>query len=291
MLATGLLGPTSLHFQTAQAAQWAHPLADARMGEFHYSAGDVYVLSARRGYVVHIALAGQEHIQRSRLGDKEGWIVDAEVGSHDIYLKPKEAAHPTNLEVTTDQRNYSFELTVPDPASAGGTYRVTFVYDAPVRVALAASTAVDAGEGVGVGEGVRAPRRPAVRTSLADKLRSPPDIRHWRYTLQAAAGSDDIVPRQAYDDARFTYLTFPGNREVPTVFRLTSDGSETLVNSHVEGDVLVVHELAERLVLRLGAQVVAVWNEDFDAQGSPPVGGVTVEGVVRTLRGTQELAP
>ena len=295
LAAAATAAATAFMSPVAQAAQSARPLADGRIGELHYNAGDVYALSAQRGYVVHIALASEEHIQRTRAGDKDGWVVDAEVGSHDIYLKPKDAAHPTNLEVTTDQRNYSFELRVPDKAVAVGVYRVTFVYDAPVRVAPVATPAVTSAATLAsapssaAGEGALL-RRPTVRTSLADKLLSVPEIRNSNYTLQAAPGSDDIVPRQAYDDGRFMYLSFPGNREVPTVFRLTSDGTEALVNSHVEGDVLVVHELSARLV-RLGAQVVAIWNEDFDAEGAPPVGGVTVEGVVRTLRDTQELAP
>jgi type IV secretion system protein VirB9 len=52
----------------------------------------------------------------------------------------------------------------------------------------------------------------------------------------------------------------------------------------MEDDVIVVHEVARRLVLRLGDEVVGLWNDAFDVDGVPPVDGTTVSGVKRVLR-------
>ena len=87
-----------------------------------------------------------------------------------------------------------------------------------------------------------------------------------------------------FDDGRFTYMRFPNNREVPAVFHVLGDGSETLVNARMEGDLLVVDRVSRRLMLRAGSAVVGVWNEAFDPDGVPPELGTTVSGVQRELK-------
>ena len=104
------------------------------------------------------------------------------------------------------------------------------------------------------------------------------------YSIAEGKGSEDIVPAMVFDDGRFTYFRFPGNREVPVVFHVLGDGSETLVNARMEDDLLVVDRVSRRLMLRAGSAVVGVWNEAFDLDGVPPGGGTTVPGVQRSLK-------
>jgi type IV secretion system protein VirB9 len=87
-----------------------------------------------------------------------------------------------------------------------------------------------------------------------------------------------------FDDGRFTYFKFTGNREVPAVFHVLGDGSETLVNARMEDDLLVVDRVSRRLMLRAGSAVVGIWNDAFDLDGVPPAGGTTVSGVQRLFR-------
>ncbi len=105
-----------------------------------------------------------------------------------------------------------------------------------------------------------------------------------QYSIAEGTGSQDIVPTLVYDDGRFTYLRFPGNREVPAVFHVLGDGSETLVNARMEDDLLVVDRVSRRLMLRAGSAVVGLWNEAFDLDGRPPGDGTTVPGVQRVLK-------
>jgi type IV secretion system protein VirB9 len=105
-----------------------------------------------------------------------------------------------------------------------------------------------------------------------------------QYAVAEGEHSQDIVPTLVFDDGRFTYLKFPGNREVPAVFHVLGDGSETLVNARMEDDLLVVDRVSRRLMLRAGSAVVGVWNEAFDLDGRPPTAGTTVPGVQRVLR-------
>ena len=75
------------------------------------------------------------------------------------------------------------------------------------------------------------------------------------------------MPTLVFDDGRFTYLRFPGNREIPAVFHVLGDGGETLVNARMEDDLLVVDRVSRRLMLRAGSAVVGLWNEAFDLDG------------------------
>jgi type IV secretion system protein VirB10 len=92
------------------------------------------------------------------------------------------------------------------------------------------------------------------------------------YSIAEGSASQDIVPTLVFDDGRFTYIRFPGNREVPAVFHVLPDGSETLVNTRMEDDLLVVDRVSRRLMLRAGQAVVGVWNEAFDSGWRPSLG-------------------
>lgn len=240
---------------------------DSRLRQVIYRADEVVRIEAQRGFATHIALDPHEHILVVAPGDRDGWQVVANKGDHDVYLKPQLAAHDSNLEIRTDRRSYSFDLVVlPLRAKFGNDrvmYRVTFVY--PDALAKQAHGESDAGV-------------------VAKRLAQPPAVRNARYSMQVMPDSDDIAPTAAWDDGRFTYLRIPNNRRMPAIFRVADDGTESVVDKHVEGDTIVVHEVAKRFVLRLGNEVVGIWNDAYDMDGVPPHDGTTVNGVKRVLR-------
>jgi type IV secretion system protein VirB9 len=129
------------------------------------------------------------------------------------------------------------------------------------------------------------PVRPEV--IVAERLQAKPQVVNTQYTLAEGRKSEDIVPSLVFDDGRFTYLRFTGNREVPAVFHVLGDGSETLVNARMEEDLLVVDRVSRHLMLRAGNAVVGLWNEAFDLDGIAPEQGTTVPGVKRVLRAAQ----
>ena len=88
-------------------------------------------------------------------------------------------------------------------------------------------------------------------------------------------------------DYIFHYLKFPNNRDFPVAFLVAADGSESLVNSHVDGDTLVIHRVAPQLVLRFGKAVVSVFNDSFDSDGVVPANGTTAPGAQRELKETK----
>ena len=240
---------------------------DSRVRQIIYRADAVVRVEAQRGFATHIALDPQEHIQVVAPGDRDGWQVVANKGDHDVYLKPQLAAHDSNLEIRTDRRSYSFDLVVlPLRAKFGNDeemYRVTFVYPDQAKAQEQAES--DA-------------------ALVSRRLAQPPTVRNTRYSMQVMPHSDDIAPTAAWDDGRFTYVRIPANRRIPAIFRVADDGTESTVDKHIEGDTIVVHEVAKRFVLRLGQEVVGVWNDAYDMDGVPPRDGTTVDGVKRVLR-------
>ncbi|WP_028221010.1 TrbG/VirB9 family P-type conjugative transfer protein [Paraburkholderia oxyphila] len=240
---------------------------DSRVRKIVYASDAVVRIEAQRGFATHIALDPHEQIQVVAPGDRDGWQVVANRGDHDVYLKPQLVAHNSNLEVRTDKRSYSFDLVVlPLKAKFGNDeemYRVTFVY--PDEVSAQTHAQADA-------------------ALVAQRLVQPSVVRNTGYSMQVMPHSDDIAPVAAWDDGRFTWIRIPANRRIPAIFRVADDGTESVVDKHMENDTIVVHEVAKRFVLRLGDEVVGIWNDAYDMDGVPPRDGTTVNGVKRVSR-------
>ena len=190
-----------------------HAAEAGRVALVTYDSASVVSIDALIGYAVHIAIDPNEHIESAAVGDSDHWEIRAKDGTHDVFLKPRVGAGPTNLALRTDLRSYSFSLRL---ARAGvPTFRVEFVYP-------------------------------------AKRLDSTPAQISTAYSMQVGPHSVRIAPIAAYDDDHYTYLTFPEHAERPAVFEVLDDGSERLLNHHSDGEVLVVHAVARQLVLRLG---------------------------------------
>jgi type IV secretion system protein VirB9 len=269
--------------------------ADPRLREVWYDPMTVVTVLVKRGIVTHIVLDEHESITEagSGLGSDctkvdASWCIAAQAGGRNIFVKPKTAASaPNNLAVVTDKRSHAFRLVVlPEQDGRSPVYRLSV--KAPVlRIAVPGRTQPDLR--------LPAPLAPVTLPTseelVAERLGAAPEVVNSEYSVADGRGSADIVPTLIFDDGRFTYLRFPKNRELPSVFHMPGDGSETLVNTRMEGDLLVVDRVSRRLMLRSGSAVVGVWNDAFDVDGIPPKAGSTVNGVERALRAESGTAP
>jgi type IV secretion system protein VirB9 len=210
------------------------------------------------------------------------WCVAAQPGGRNLFVKAKSSASAANnLAVVTDRRTHTFRFVVlADGDPKPPVYRL--VIKAPPRAVSAARLALrDASPLVAL---PAIPPPPSPQQVVAERLQAKPQVMNTQYSIAEGDGSQDIVPTLVYDDGRFTYLRFPGNREVPAVFHVLGDGSETLVNARMEDDLLVIDRVSRKLMLRAGSAVVGLWNEAFDLDGRPPGDGTTVPGVQRALK-------
>ena len=196
-------------------------------------------------------------------GDSDGWFVLGKKGDSSITLKPGFGASDTNLLVTTNRYRYAFALRVlGDKTKQSSNWMITFVHPSAEQSPAEKNLAV-----------------------LDERLNSQLRIkRNTNYSMQKLEGSDEIIPSQVWDDGRFTFIRIPNNRSIPAIFKVSSDNSESLVESHIENDLLVIHQVSPRWVLRLSKQVIGIWNESFDPDGIAPVNGTTIPGVARIAK-------
>lgn len=271
------------------AATAAPEHADPRLRQVIYDSHAVVTVPVKRGVVTLVVLDTDEAITEVAAGlgsdcakADSAWCVTAQPGGRNLFVKAKSSASAANtLAVVTDRRTHSFRFVVlPDGDPKPPVYRL--MVKAPVGVVATSR--------IGLHDAASLVALPTVPTPLptqevvAERLQAKPQVMNTQYSIAEGTASQDIVPTLVFDDGRFTYIRFPGNREVPTVFQVLGDGSETLVNVRMEDDLLVVDRISRRLMLRAGSAVVGLWNEAFDLDGKPPGEGTTVPGVQRVLK-------
>lgn len=265
--------------------------ADPRLKQIWYSASTVVEVPVKRGTVTHIELDTDEAITAVATGlgadcakPESSWCIAAQPGDRNIFIKPRsEASTPNNLAIVTNRRTHAFRLTVlPAGDKRQPLYRLV-VRSVAQRPAVAASAAAPQ---MPMAALPPLPVPPPIDEAavVAERLSAAPAVLNTDYSIANDEASADIVPTLVFDDGRFTYLRFPNNREVPAVFHVLGDGAETLVNTRMEGDLLVVDRVSRRLMLRAGSAVVGLWNEAFDLDGVAPHDGTTVDGVQRVMR-------
>ena len=264
--------------------------ADPRLREVLYDPKAVVTVPVKRGVVTLVVLDADESITDVAAGlggdcskTEAAWCIAAQPGGRNLFVKAKSSASaPNNLAVVTDRHTHSFRFVVladgdPKPPVYRLTVKAPAVRSAsPSRLALR-----DVGPLIAL---PAVPPPPSPQEVIAERMQAKAQVRNSNYSIAEGTGSEDIVPALVFDDGRFTYFRFPGNREVPAVFHVLGDGSESLVNARMEDDLLVVDRVSRRLMLRSGSAVVGIWNEAFDLDGVPPGGGTTVPGVERTFK-------
>lgn len=255
----------------AQALEVPHggPL-DQRVRFIDYRAEEVVQLIGHYGFSTHIQFSPSETVEHIAMGDKDAWEV-APVSNH-IFIKPQGEEATTNMTVITSRRVYNFELSAhwsqraahPNPNDM--LFQINFRY--PDEIAAQQEREAEA-------------QRLQERLNQADN----PEASNWNYW---ARGAEEVTPSRALDDGRFTYLTFNNNSEMPAIYVVNPDGSESLVNTHIDPenpDTIVVHSVARQLVMRKGNSVACIFNESYDPEGVTNEAGTTIPGVERVIRG------
>lgn len=220
--------------------------------EYAYQPDAVYQVRTGLGITTQIELSAHEQILDYSSGFSGGW----EISRRDnvFYVKPKNVDVDTNLLVRTAAHAYIFEMKVVasdwrslDQARAAGVqYKIRFSYPGDTRFAPAATEPAEVATELSTG--LQPDRQYHFRYDYTQHRRTP----HW------------LVPSTVYDDRRFTYIRmgdrtrFPSGN-FPAVFARDSEGGdEFVVNSTVEGDVIVVHGTYPYLVVRHGSHVVGL---------------------------------
>ena len=224
---------------------------------------------------VQVEFARDEEIAHVALGNSVAWEV-APAGNI-LFLKPRENQPVTNISVVTTRRDgstrsYQMELKVREGSVEVGEntyFYVKFRYpqeEAEQRRQQAAAQAR------------------TVQAKDADdvlSLHAAYGPRNWRYSAQ---GAEALEPQSVYDNGKITTFSFAGNQEMPAIYMENSDGSETLVPKTVDGNLVMVHALSGKFILRRGKDVLCVFNEAYDRIGINPATNTTSPSVERIVK-------
>ena len=230
---------------------------------------------------VQIEFAADEEIAHVALGNSVAWEV-APAGNI-LFLKPRENQPVTNISVVTARRDgstrsYQMELTVRDGSVAVGQNTYFYVkYRYPADEAE--QRRLDA-----------AARAHAAQAGQADQVLALHEAygpRNWRYSAQ---GAQALQPQSVYDNGKVTTFAFVGNQEMPAIYIENSDGSESLVPKSVDGNLVLVHALSRKFILRRGGDVLCVFNEAYDRVGINPETNTTSPSVERVVKAQPETA-
>ncbi|MDQ8727529.1 P-type conjugative transfer protein VirB9 [Bradyrhizobium sp. LHD-71] len=263
MLAVGFAGPV-LALQQPSPGQ-----RDTRVRNVAYDPTNVVKVNGVIRASTQVVFADDEEVAHVAIGDSVAWEI-APAGSI-LFLKPREKHPPTNLQVITTRvdgrkRSYQFELSITESSLADSYFVVRFAYpgdDMERRRAEAAA---------------RGAEREGALIDQTFDLHHAYGARNWRFSAQ---GTIDLEPESVFDDGKETTFRFAGNRELPAIYLINSDGSESLVPKDVRGELVVVHATAKGFRLRKGSDVLCITNEAFDAVGVNPGTNTTSPSIAR----------
>src|SRR6266568_1406542 len=234
--------------------------SDRRIRYVTYDPDEVVSIEAVAGVVTHIVLEPGESYVTHAFGDGKAW--DFAVKANHCFLKAVATDADSNLTIVTDRRSYHFGLKLLTAPGAAPTFEIAFRY--PDTEA-------------------RKRREEGQRRVVEEGFRRSGEQPNLDYTM---SGDLDLAPVNAWDDREFTYFKFPGQRDIPAIYMVNPDGSASIVDRHGSGpsnEIVVVHRVAARWVLRLGTRALAIWNDAYDAEGRRNVSRTSSPDVNRVL--------
>lgn len=213
--------------------------ADERIRTVPFQRDNIVYLAGMMGVSTMIVFNEDERIATVAMGDTIGWQAVPDQSKQFLFIKPLEPNAVTNMNVVTTKRVYTFMLTGARPGNTRtAVIKLRFSYpeDAGNAALLAAA------------------REKAAMPNLRAALASSTGL-NYDYGFK---GPVDNRPTSVFDDGKKTFFQFSG--EVPAIFSVKSDRSETLVNFRREGDYIVVDEVSRQWTLRKGDIATCVFN-------------------------------
>ena len=222
---------------------------DTRVRNVNYDPDQVVAIVGSFRHAIEIQFGPGETVTQAALGDTVSWQI-APVGNI-VFLKPRERAGGTNLIVVTNAngtpRTYHFNLTLGTGATM---YGVRFRYPREERATAALQVQL-----------AQAQTAKSIETNITIAALDHAVIegtRNMKYTVQGDAA---LQPTEISDNGEFTVLRYPGHADIPSIFAVDVDGTETIVPYDVREDFVVIHAVYRQLRLRRGTAVLCIYNE------------------------------
>jgi len=236
---------------------------DPRVRYVPYDAINVVKVTASDLRSTLVQFGDDEMVDAVAIGDQTAWSWSKVRNL--LFVRPSTApARPTNMQVVTlrkegQQRIYQFDLEA-GPATSS-VFGINFAYPGDIAEARRKAAAEKAAQS----EEETTRQRLEVECFYGR--------RNWAY---AAKGSTSIQPAEVSDNGETTAFRFPGNTPQPAIYQMTPDGKEQIATAiRCTDDVVIAHGTAAGWRLRMGGEVVDIWNIGFDPVGQNPFTGTT----------------
>lgn len=218
---------------------------------YQFKPDSIYPVNTGLGITTQIELSPNEKVLDYSTGFSGGW--DLTRRENVFYLKPKNVDVDTNMMVRTATHSYIFELkvvatdwkTLAQARRAGVQYKIAFTYPADTSFASV--------------------KKKQVQAAAQDTNLQPDRSYNFDYDYATKSKAAPwLIPTNVYDDARFTYIKMTDLKAFPTgdfpsiYMREQKDGEDSLVNTTVEGNTIIVHGTYNYLVIRHGKNVVGL---------------------------------
>lgn len=236
-------------------------IVDSRVRTATYNRDEVYRLRGFVGYQIDLEFETGETFVGLGAGDIEG-LSFAGQDNH-LFLKPKAAKVATNLTVLTNRRHYQFDYSAlsrhPGLDDQEVIYALRFAYPPPPLQTAAAEGRLES----------------QLKLASADRTQN---TDYWY------CGAATLRPIVASDDGIHTRLQFAANSDLPAIFVRNEDGSESLLNFHMDDGDVIVHRVARQFILRRGKLTGCIVNRGFAGNGARLDSGTVAPDVDRRVQ-------
>lgn len=273
-----------LSMMFAALAANAAGTVDPRIVYYTYSPDKVYPIYTALGEAFLVQFEKDERIKVDGdestalgMGDSKAWSVG--VRGNSLTMKPIGDFPGTNLLVVTNKRTYAFEISVT-PDGKKPTYIIRFKYpdteakEKEERKQQALNSVKEAQQ------------RAALKASIYSK-NSPVFNPKYNWVGMSSKMTSRTVtllkPTAAWDDGRFTHLQYDNSVSLPNFYKVNPDGTEALINSHIDPldpSTVVLHEVVRLIRVRLGNEVIELVNSGY----TPPAFNRTGGGDFESMR-------
>jgi len=208
---------------------------DARIRTIRFVPDQTLTINTGQGISTLVMLGDDEAIETMAVGDSQSWSLARTKAGNAVMIKPLIANAEANLNIVSNRHVYSLLLVSSDNPEHRPSFQVRFSYP-------------DDPSGTLMKDAERSAAAPSIKNIDRNNL-------NYAYEYR---GTARLKPRVAFDDGTKTFIE-PVS-EVPAIFLVNADGTETLVNFRKEDRFLVIDKVAAQFTLRAGNETLCLFN-------------------------------
>lgn len=235
-----LLGPLVVGLLCASPSATAQ--SDPRLRTLTYTPGSVFTVRVAPGYVATVILSEDERIESVAIGNSAAWEVTPSKSGDHLFIKPLANGVPTNLEVVTDSRHYSFVLQSTVEGDPDAAFRIRFDYAPATPVPVPVP---EHGTAAGVSPAPDAVTENPAAAGVPAAVMTPQAV----YRL---SGDRRARPSSVTDDGTRTLFVFGDTATLPAIYAVDDQNHEMLVTTRQTDEGWVVDRVWRSYVLRAG---------------------------------------